>query len=538
MAKRLSSILDPRTGLPFEVGVTQSVQTDEAKISGLHQRYDEHPSSGLTPYKLAQIMTEAEQGSLTAQSQLAADMEEKDGHLFAEMQKRKLACTTVPWKITPPRNASKQELYMTEWLQERLDPLEESDVVMELSDAILKGYSAQTITWQLIEGEQLPVALDWVDPSWFMTAQNDRNTLQIIGNDGQGVDLWPGGWVVHQHKSKSGYHGRAGLVRTLAWPYLFKNYSLRDLAEFLEIYGLPLRLGKYPAGATDSEKSKLLQAVIEIGHNAAGIIPDSMALEFKEAAKGQADPFLALMNWAERTTSKAILGGTLTSGTDNGGAYNLGQVHNEVRQDLRNADVKQFGKTLTRDLIWPMLVFNHSSIDRFHRCPKLEFVTEEAEDIKLLSDALPNLQKTGMQISKAWLHKQTQIPVPEDEDDILQPTGSTSLPAQADLTAKQGCQCSGCQTKTAALNTQPQTVTPVDQMSSQLQTQADPAATDLIEQLRSLVDNAESFEAMQQGLLTIANQDMSQMADLLAQAMVLAELQGRYDVLNDALNPV
>ncbi|WP_321276931.1 DUF935 domain-containing protein [Thiomicrorhabdus indica] len=538
MAKRLSSILDPRTGLPFETEVTQTVQTDEAKISGLHQRYAEHPSSGLTPYKLAQIMLEAEQGSLTAQAELAADMEEKDGHLFAEMQKRKLATTTVPWKISPPRNASKQELYITEWLAERLDFLEDSDVVMDLSDAILKGYSAQTIQWQLVEGEQIPVALEWVDPSWFMTAQDNRNKLQLMGNDGQGLDLWAGGWVVHQHKSKSGYLGRAGLVRTLAWPYLFKNYSLRDLAEFLEIYGLPLRLGKYPAGATEAEKSKLLQAVIEIGHNAAGIIPDSMALEFKEAAKGQADPFLALMNWAERTTSKAILGGTLTSGTDNGGAYNLGQVHNEVRQDLRDADVKQFGKTLTRDLIWPMVVFNHSAITSFHRCPKLEFVTEEPEDIKLLSEALPGLQNIGMKISKSWLHKQTQIPEPEDEDDVLQPTGSVFVPEQADLTAKQGCQCSGCQSKTAALNAQPQAVTPVDQIANQLQTEMDPAATDLIEQLRSLVENAESFEAMQQGLLNLANQDMSQMADLLAQAMVLAELQGRYDVLNDALNPV
>lgn len=361
----------------------------------------------------------------------------------------------------------------------------------------------------------------------------------LRGNDGQGVDLWAGGWVVHQHKSKSGYLGRAGLVRTLAWPYLFKNYSLRDLAEFLEIYGLPLRLGKYPAGATEAEKSKLLQAVIEIGHHAAGIIPDSMSLDFQEAAKGQADPFLALMNWAERTTSKAILGGTLTSGTDGGGAYALGQVHNEVRQDLRDADVKQFGKTLTRDLIWPMVVFNHSAIDRFHRCPKLEFVTEEPEDIKLLSEALPGLQNLGMKISKSWLHKQTQIPEPEDEQDVLVPTlprGNADPLPQVDLTAKQGCQCSGC--KTAALNAQPQAVTPADKISTQLQTEMDPAATDLIEQLRSLVENAESFEAMQQGLLNLANQDMNQMADLLAQAMVLAELQGRYDVLNYALNPV
>ncbi len=34
--------------------------------------------------------------------------------------------------------------------------------------------------------------------------------------------------------------------------------------EFLEIYGLPIRLGKYPSGATSDEKMTLLRAVMMI----------------------------------------------------------------------------------------------------------------------------------------------------------------------------------------------------------------------------------------------------------------------------------
>jgi phage gp29-like protein len=65
----------------------------------------------------------------------------------------------------------------------------------------------------------------------------------------------------------------------------------RDLAEFLEIYGLPVRLGKYPEGATEKEKSTLLQAVLSIGHNAGGIIPRGMEIEFQNAASGVAFSF-------------------------------------------------------------------------------------------------------------------------------------------------------------------------------------------------------------------------------------------------------
>jgi phage gp29-like protein len=36
--------------------------------------------------------------------------------------------------------------------------------------------------------------------------------------------------------------------------FLFKNYGIRDVMEFLETYGLPSKIGKYPSGATEKEK--------------------------------------------------------------------------------------------------------------------------------------------------------------------------------------------------------------------------------------------------------------------------------------------
>ncbi|RCH08006.1 hypothetical protein CSC36_6095, partial [Pseudomonas aeruginosa] len=57
----------------------------------------------------------------------------------------------------------------------------------------------------------------------------------------------------------------------------------------------------------------LLRAVTGLGHAAAGIIPESMSIEFQEASKGSAEPFMAMMRWCDDSMSKAILGGTLTS---------------------------------------------------------------------------------------------------------------------------------------------------------------------------------------------------------------------------------
>jgi phage gp29-like protein len=99
-------------------------------------------------------------------------------------------------------------------------------------------------------------------------------------NDGSidGAELMPFGWMVHKHNAKTGFTGQSGLYRVLVWPYLFKNFAVRDLAEFLEIYGLPARVGKYMAGATDQDKDALFEALVTLGHNAAGIIPQGPTL--------------------------------------------------------------------------------------------------------------------------------------------------------------------------------------------------------------------------------------------------------------------
>ncbi len=221
--------------------------------------------------------------------------------------------------------------------------------------------------------------------------------------------LLPFGWLAHVHRSRSGYLTRNSLARVLAWPYLFKNYAVRDLAEFLEIFGLPLRLGKYPAGASEDEKRTLLQAVTAIGHNAAGIIPQGMVMEFQEAAKGSEGPYTAMWDRMEAMQSKVILGQTLSSGEGQHGTQALGAIHNEVRLDIRNADARQVARTLNSQLIRPWCVINVAGADPL-RLPRLEFDIGEAADLRAYTDSLTKLAAAGMRIPLDWVYKRLRIP--------------------------------------------------------------------------------------------------------------------------------
>lgn len=416
-----SKILDIH-GNPFRLELEGQQTENESKLAMLRHHYSDHPSSGLTPTKLASIMKQAEDNDLIAQCELAEDFEEKDGHIFSELSKRRRAVLGYDWKITPPNDATdaeKDDATLIESILRQSTWLE--DVFFDLTDSILKGFSAVELEWGNMDGLRIPAMGEQRQASWFQTNPHKRNELRLRDGSYGGLALRPFGWITHCAKAKSGYISRQGLVRVLAWPFIFKNYSVRDLAEFLEIYGLPIRLGKYPSGATDKEKATLLRAVMSIGHNAGGIIPQGMEINFEKAANtASADTFMSMVNWCERTQSKAILGGTLTSQADGKSSTNaLGNVHNEVRKELTESDARQLARTITRDLIYPLYVLNGKSYASPHRLPQFEFDFTEAADIAALSNALPGLVDAGVRIPLNWANKELQIPEPKENEPVL-----------------------------------------------------------------------------------------------------------------------
>lgn len=501
-------------------------QTGTAQVRHLESELANHPSRGLTPSKLARIMQDAERGDLIAQCELASDIEEKDAHIFSELQKRKTAALSVPFTIKPPRDASQQEIDDTLIVQQLIEDMGcFEDIILNMGDALLKGFSNQELEWQDIDGYKIPL-VEYKEPSWFMLNNDKRNELRLRDNTARGAALNQYGWISHIHRSKSGYIGTTGLVRVLAWPFLFKNYSVRDLAEFLEIYGLPLRLGKYPSGASAKEKATLLRAVMGIGHNSAAIIPKGMEIDFHEAAKGAASPFEAMVSWAERSASKAILGGTLTSGADGKSSTNaLGNVHNECRHELRDGDLRQYAATLNRDLILPLYALNCKSFKNMRRLPKLVFETQEPEDIKLMSEALPKLVGIGAQVPVGWAHEKLQIPLPKDGEAVLAPVGEKT-PAKIE-DPKASLKQSIAALKQLSNNESTRDV--ADDYSERLAIEMAPILEGFTDEISELVNSATSMEDLQAKLNDI---DLSadEATQVLQRAMVASELAGQHEV--------
>lgn len=527
-----TKILD-QYGQPIDSGLLAEPQT--ARINTLQNTYLTPMLGGLTPARLARTLQEADNGNLVEQHRLFSDMEERDAHLRAEMDKRKNAVASLPWDIVPPRNPSAAELATTEWvrevLQDAADPIE--DMLLALMEGPGHGFAAVELEWRQ-QGRELLPSFHPRPQEWFRL-NSTRSALTLIDASVDGTPLNPFGWVMHTHgKAKSGYQGRMGLYRTLVWPFLYKAYALGDFAEFLETYGLPIIVGKYFAGASADEKASLMRAVTALGHDARAIMPAGMTLEINEAsAKGGDSAHLAMVTWAEKAESKGILGQTLSAdtGSKGGGSFALGKVHNEVRHDIMRGDARQIAATLTRDLIYPLIALNRPGLDGLARCPRFVLDVAEADDMAAYADALPKLVGVGFQIPRTWAQEKLHIPLAQKDEEML------SLPAAAPNSAAAPTVAPEAAPLTAALSAQV-VVDPVDPtlpLVDQLSQHAAPVWSSQLDHIKSLIESSTSLEALQTELLTaFGGQPQEALVSLMAAAFALAELKGVSDIMDEA----
>jgi phage gp29-like protein len=386
----------------------------------LQDRWSSYPSVGLTPGGLGAIFQEADQGSVRTQMELFEEMEEKDAHLASLLQTRKLSVLSLDYEVLPYGNTP-EDKQIAEAVGEMVFCIPDLEsAFLDLLDAIGKGFALTEIIWGVDHKRARVEALNWV-PQKKVTFVDDLNP-RLCTADGpwQGVPLPPWKTVYHRYKAKSGYDSRAGMLRVVGYMYLLKNYSLKDWAAFNEVFGMPLRLGKYDVASTPADREALIQAVRNLGTDAAGIISKNTEIEFVEASNrlsGNSNPFQVLADFCNREMSKAILGQTLTTDTAGStGTYGAAKVHAQVRSDLTVADAQSLAQTLREQLLRPLVGFNFGW-DK--PVPWFRFRFEENEDLLTLSRVYQNLVNLGVPLALEHVAERFGVPLAKEGQVIV-----------------------------------------------------------------------------------------------------------------------
>jgi phage gp29-like protein len=465
-------------GRPVQLEALREEQA-ASTLAGIRNIYSTIDTSiGLVPDKIVAVLRQAEFGDPWLYLELAERMEEKDELYQGVLHTRKMAVSQLDISVTPAGDSAEEQAdadFIEAVLLE--GDIDLHELLFGMLDALGKGFSATEIIWNT-DGRNpatgapwwIPERFAWRDPRWFMfdwisgeqllvrslrttgptvplgTGQPQLSPLNLriisptgelnrgdepgaIGLQPATEPLAPFKFITHITKAKAGLPIRGGLARIAVWNYFYRNYILKDWATFCEVYSQPLRLGKYGPGATEQDKRALLQAVANIGTDAAAIIPDSMLIEFAETKQTQAhaETYQKISEYLDKRLTIAVLGQELTTSLPHGaGSRAAAQVHDAVRRDIATDDARRISATLRRDLVKPLIELNRGVRRRY---PQITIGFAEEEDLRAFADAIGPLIDRGLPVPVSWVQAKFAMPNPENGEAVLHPAEKVSAAA-------------------------------------------------------------------------------------------------------------
>lgn len=260
-----------------------------------------------------------------------------DDEIAQAVETRMDALISTPVRLEP--SDTPQSLFVQDQLKNNLDA-----VIAGAFQARLFGYSVMEVVYKDLSAEKGvgSIGIEFVGEKpleWF-EPKSDGRLMYYPDNGAGGVY----GIEIDQvnkfllTRCKPTYlqpYGEALLSR-LYWPWFFRYNGWKFWAKFLERFGAPLLVGK-------STDTKAMVSALLLAHSQAVIgIDRADSVEAVGASGGNnGAAFESFETALIRRVQKLVLGQTLTSGTDGGsGNRALGQVHNSVRNDKRDSDIR------------------------------------------------------------------------------------------------------------------------------------------------------------------------------------------------------
>ncbi len=389
-------------------------------------------SSTLDISTVLSYLSSAERGNLRYQMEMFDRMIERDPHLQAVLQTRRLALTQSEWSVQPVDETDTRAADAAEYVTEQLAGLDDfEDDVHALLDAVPKGISCVEIIynpdWTLERLQEIPQKLlDWTEPE-----------LRVMADGTRPIEMVPNKFILHSPRIKPGSPLRRGLMRTLAVYWCISHFAMEDWAGYAEVFGSPIRVGKYPKSSLKQTRDILWEALQNIGTDAAGMIPDDMDIEFLEPTSRQIPggvvPMATIIEHIERKMSISVLGQNLTTESQSGTGTLAGSAHERVRRDLTRADARQLATTLRRDLFRPLVGFKFGFDTPL---PVLKWALDDPVDQTSRASVFKTAVEFGQPVSKAQVREELELWEPEDEDDVLM-RQEPSSPFEAGLSVQQ-----------------------------------------------------------------------------------------------------
>ncbi|MCK4081999.1 phage portal protein family protein [Acinetobacter radioresistens] len=279
-----------------------------------------------------------------------------DDEISQAMETRLDAVLNAPWRFVEDHGEQThflKELF-TKW---------HFEIVSGAWEACPYGYSVLEANYKIDENSRFTLAEIMVKPlEWF----EPKNNGELIFRKPQSsaevnvFKTYPLKFFLTRRKPSYKQPYGEALLTKLYWIWYFKTSSTKFWVKFLERFGSPLLIGKVGGQNRKQQDIDAMTAALLNAHAQSILsIPaeDEVTTVGTNFSGAGASAFEAFDKVMVRRVQKVVLGQTMTSENDGGGSKALGVVHNEVRMDKRNSDLRMISPTV-QELIDALCILN------------------------------------------------------------------------------------------------------------------------------------------------------------------------------------
>jgi phage gp29-like protein len=385
--------------------------------------------TGWTPEKVEQARDEADSGAMMGIADLIETMK-RDPRISGVLSTRTHGMLGLPLTFTGGSDEARaclakgedDEHPNAEWWKMH----DESELAKLLSWGLLAGVGiAQRIELPRLMGQPHRYRIEtwsprWLsyyhygyghsskDPEWRVLTQDGPEP--IVPGDSQWIMFTPYGrrrpWT-------------EALWAQLAFPWLLKHFSLEDRANFGEVLGSPVWVGKTAHGGTEKQRNAFLGQLKRLGKSGKIVLPQGWDLQLVEAAAAgkTGDVFDNQIKQSNEEITIALAGQLVT--TEGTSGFSAGNVQENIHQNLLRFDALTLGSCLREQSLEPWALWNYGMRSA---APYPKWNTEQPEDIKETADGMKSLgdavtslnsalQASGIEVDAVALAEKFGIPV-------------------------------------------------------------------------------------------------------------------------------
>lgn len=298
------------------------------------------------------------------------------------------------WSLTPYDDSTRAAERLS-FHRRVLEGLRLRDLLEDIHDGHLFLYHVIDFDWQVEGGRQVPTGHEPYEQRYFRYSDPDApgfGELVIDRGHSSAAEPIPDTALVVEARKQPG-------MLPVLRDYILKTFGLESWASFVESFGEPFLMMKYPPGTSDEEKKEMDSQLEQIAASSRGRAPKGTELEVHEAGRDTGDhkDFTAR---SDKGIAVTLLGHA--NAVEDSGGVNVGgrQASYEVRHHVAETDM-YFIEPYVNELIQTVHRLNFGD----GRAPRWELNKTKPVDAKEHAEIIDVAHRHGARIHRSEYEK-------------------------------------------------------------------------------------------------------------------------------------